>query len=57
MNDIPYFPLELLIDEYMHLDPAFKEKVQNYKDKEKKEKKKSGEEEEGPEGSEIDLGF
>tara|TARA_Y100000389_G_C17471218_1_gene531191 strand:+ start:6546 stop:8138 length:1593 start_codon:yes stop_codon:yes gene_type:complete len=53
MNDIPYFPLELLIDEYMHLDPTFKEKLKEHREKEEAKKKESGEDSE----EDIDLGF
>jgi hypothetical protein len=53
MNDIPYFPLELLVDEYMHLDPTFKEKLKEYREKEEDKKKESGEDNE----EDIDLGF
>lgn len=54
MNDIPYIPLSLLVDEYMHLDPAFKEKIDAYKEKEKGDKK---EDDEGTDEDDIDLGF
>jgi len=58
MNDVPYFPLQLLIDEYMHLDPTFKAKVDSYKKKEKEDKKKTDETGASPESEEdIDLGF
>ena len=58
MNDIPYIPLELLIDEYMHLDPSFKAKIDSYKKKEKSNDKKDSEDNTGSTNSEdIDLGF
>lgn len=58
MNDISYIPLELLIDEYMHLDPAFKVKIDAYKKKEEEDKKKKGGDGGGAASEEdIDLGF
>ena len=53
MNDVPYIPLELLIDEYMHITPSFKQKIEDYKKKKKEEKEDS----EDSEDDDIDLGF
>lgn len=57
MNDVPYIPLELLIDEYMHLDPSFKEKIKAYKDNKNKKKKDDGDDESPTDEDDIDLGF
>ena len=53
MNDIPFIPLDMLIDQYMHLDPSFYAKIKERKeaDKKKDDKKEGGGDEE------IDLGF
>lgn len=54
MNSVPYIPLELLIDEYMHLDPAFKEKIKKYKEDQSKKKDDSDSD---VDADDVDLGF